>query len=123
MSKFNYAKQFAKKEETPVEVEVKEVVIETEVVEELPKPVQEPVQESVQESVQEPVQVPAYKTGVVSGCKKLRVRKGPSKQTSVAALIEEASEVVIEEELSGWYKVRITGGFVGYCAAEFITIK
>jgi uncharacterized protein YgiM (DUF1202 family) len=115
MSKFNYAKQFAKKEETPVEVEVKEVVIETEVVEELPKPVQEPVQE--------PVQVPAYKTGVVSDCKKLRVRKGPSKQSAVIAVINENSKVTIEEELADWYKVRAAGNIFGYCAAEFITIK
>lgn len=111
MSKFNYAKQFAKKEETPVEVEVKEVVIETEVVEELPKP------------VQEPVQVPAYKTGVVSDCKKLRVRKGPSKQSAVIAVIDENSKVTIEEELADWYKVRAAGNILGYCAAEFITIK
>ena len=63
------------------------------------------------------------KTGIVSGCKKLRVRKGPSKQTNVAAVIDEDREVIILEELPDWYKVRIAGGIVGYCVAEFITIK
>lgn len=116
MSKFNYAKQFAKKEVeiaaegTKVEVENIETPVDVKPVEDLPKPMQEAPAEVV-------------KTGIVSGCKKLRVRKGPSKQTNVAAVIDEDREVIILEELPDWYKVRIAGGIVGYCVAEFITIK
>lgn len=104
MSKFNYSKQF-KKEEKP---EVVKAVVETPVepvVEELPTPKME------------------AKTGVVTGCEKLNVRKGPSKQTNPAAVIDKDHEVVILEELPDWYKVRIAGGIVGYCMAEFITVK
>lgn len=105
MSKFNYSKQFAKKEEKPVETaEVKN-------------------EEVVETVVETPAPAEVVKTGVVSGCKKLRVRKGPSKQTNVAAVIDEDKEVIILEELPDWYKVRIAGGIIGYCVAEFITIK
>jgi uncharacterized protein YgiM (DUF1202 family) len=104
MSKFNYSKQF-KKEETP---EVVEPVVETTV---------EPVAEEL------PTPKMEVKTGVVTGCEKLRVRKGPSKQNNVAAIVGKGREVVIEEELQDWYKVRIAGGIVGYCMAEFITVK
>ena len=110
MSKFNYAKQFAKKdvELTKEGPEVQPETIESPVVkpvgEELPKPMRE------------------VKVGVVTA-KKLNVRKGPSKDTDPAAVIDEGHEVVIEEELPDWYKVRIAGGIIGYCMAEFITIK
>lgn len=118
MSKFNYAKQFGKRE-VELSKEGAEVVNEpigtpadVKPVDELPKPMSETKPEKE-----------AIKVGVVSGCKKLRVRKGPSKQTNVAAVIDEGREVTIEEELPDWYKVRIAGGIVGYCMAEFITIK
>lgn len=118
MSKFNYAKQFGKRE-VELSKEGAEVVnepigtpVDVKPVDELPKPMMEITPEKE-----------TTKVGVVSRCKKLNVRKGPSKQTNVAAVIDEGREVTIEEELTDWYKVRIAGGIIGYCMAEFISVK
>lgn len=118
MSKFNYAKQFGKreveisKEGVEVQPEVVESSVNVQTVDEMPAPKSEATPEKE-----------TTKIGVVSGCEKLRVRKGPSKQTNPAAVIEAGREVTILEELQDWYKVRIAGGIVGYCMAEFITVK
>lgn len=113
MPKFNYAKQFAKKD---VELTADGPVVEESVVVETLDGA--PVGEEVKPVVQEVT----TKRGVVTA-KKLNVRKGPSKQTNVAAVIDEGREVTIEEELTDWYKVRIAGGIIGYCMAEFISVK
>lgn len=118
MSKFNYSKQFAKKD---VELTADGSVVEESVVVETLDGA--PVGEEVKPVELKPtVQEVTTKRGIVTA-KKLNVRKGPSKQTNPAAVIDKGSEVVIEEELQDWYKVRIAGGIVGYCMAEFITVK
>lgn len=114
MSKFNYSKQFAKKE-TNVEVAEENKVVTTDVENEV-------VTEEIAD-VEPQVEEVTIKTGVVSNCARLRVRKGPSKQSAVIAVINENTKVTIEEELASWYKVRVSGNIFGYCAAEFITIK
>lgn len=118
MPKFNYSKQFAKKD---VELTVDGPVVEESVVVETLDGA--PVGEEAKPVELKPVvQEVTTKRGVVTA-KKLNVRKGPSKQTNVAAVIDEGREVTIEEELTDWYKVRIAGGIIGYCMAEFISVK
>ena len=107
MSKFNYSKQFSKKNEKPVEV--KDTVIEN------------PVEVEEVKSVNPP-QMPT-RTGIVSGCAKLNVRKGPSKDDEVVAVIDKDQEIEVITEVAGWYNVRIAGGIFGYCMTKFITIK
>ena len=63
------------------------------------------------------------RTGIVSGCAKLNVRKGPSKDDEVVAVIDKDQEIEVITEVAGWYNVRIAGGIFGYCMSKFITIK
>lgn len=119
MSKFNYSKQFAKKE---VELTAEGPIVEESVVVETLDGA--PVGEETKPAELKPaVQEVTTKTGVVTGCEKLRVRKGPSKQLNPVAIIDKGSEVTILKELPDWYQVRIAGGIVGYCMAEFIAVK
>lgn len=107
----NYSKNF---------VANKEEVVETTTLDQQPENNIEV--ENTQPEVEMPAPVDAPVIGVVSGCEKLNVRKGPSKETEPVAVIDKGYEVIIEEELADWYKVKIAGEIIGYCMAEFITI-
>lgn len=100
----------------------KEEVIETTTLEQQPENNIEI--ENTQQEAEMPAQVNVAITGVVSGCEKLNVRKGPSKETDPVKVIDQGCDVIILEELPDWHKVRITGDdTIGYCMSEFITIK
>lgn len=92
-------------EETPVETEATETVEETPVAE-------EPQKEAVV-------------VGVVTGCSRLNVRKGPSTNTASIAVIEALDEVEVFENRStdAFYRVRIASGVEGFCMKKFISIK
>lgn len=66
-------------------------------------------------------------TGVVTGCKKLNVRKRPAvNDNNVLEVIEaDTTLFVIEpEKATGeWYKVELAGGTIGFCMKKFITIE
>ena len=112
----NYSKNF---------VANKEKVVENTTLEQQPENDVETttLEQQPENDVEVETQVPVVAViGVVSGCVKLNVRKGPSKETDPVAVIDKGYELVIEEELSDWYKVKIAGGIIGYCMAEFITI-
>lgn len=101
-------------EAAPVEVEVKEEVkVEpTPAVEVKPEPTPAPVAKP------QPKQV----TGIVSGCIKLNVRKEPSKDAEIIAVINEGSEVVINRIKSTveFFSVCTAAGVEGYCMKKFI---
>ena len=98
--KFNYAKQFNKNEQVKTE-EVK--------TEEVPTNVDDK---------------PVVKYGVVSGCQRLNVREGCSKETESVSVITEGTKVTILEELPNWFKITTANGKInGYCMAKFITVK
>lgn len=104
-----------------VEPVIEEPVIELEVVEEI---VEEPV-------IEEPVMEPATKVvvnAVVSGAKKLNVRKNPAKDAEVLCVIAEGNELTVslEESTNGFYKVYTECNGVsieGYCVETFVTLK
>ena len=89
----------------PVEVKEEVKVEETTPVVEQPKP--------------EP---PKTLTGKVAGCAKLNVRKTPSKDGEVLAIINEGSEVVINKIKStmDFYAVCTATGVEGFCMKKFI---
>lgn len=106
-------------EEPVVEVAVEETVeapVTEEVVEEI-APVEAPVEPVVEETVQT--------IGVVTGCSRLKVRQEPNTDADVIGVIEEGTEVEIDEEksTSDFYKVYTAVGFVGFCMKKFIKIK
>lgn len=98
-------------EETPV---VEEPVEETPIVEAEPEP--EPEAEVAEE--------PKPQIGIVTGCTRLRVRKGPSTNAAVIEEIEALDEVTICDRgsTSEFYKVRTASGNTGYCMKKFITL-
>lgn len=115
MSKHHNYSNYSKNNETeevmtpPVEEEVTETVDTVE-------------QPKVKEPAEEPV--PVNKTGMVTDCAKLNVRKNPNTNSEVLCVIEAASKVVIDEENStgGFYKVCTESGVEGYCMKKFIKI-
>lgn len=111
-------------EEPVVEAAVEETVeaqVKEEVNEEV-TPIEAPVEETVEEPVvEETVQI----IGVVTGCSRLKVRQEPNTDADVIGVIEEGTEVEIDEEksTSDFYKVYTAVGFVGFCMKKFIKIK
>ena len=62
-------------------------------------------------------------TAVVSGCDLLNLRKGASSSADVIAFLENGNEVLIEEVLSDWLKVKTQDGLSGFCMKKYMTIK
>lgn len=63
--------------------------------------------------------------GIVSDCKKLRVRNYPELEANVICEIEVGSKVVIDENKSTeeFYKVCTETGIDGYCMKRFIKVE
>lgn len=83
------------------------------------------IEETVEETVEETITIKQYINGVVSGCEKLNVRKGSSKESDVLCIIDKDSEVQIDnsENSEEFYKVITTSGVEGYCMKKFISLK
>lgn len=65
------------------------------------------------------------KLGVVAGCKRLNIRKGPQADAKIVCEIDNQTEVVINEAEStdSFYKVCTTTGIEGFCMKKFITVR
>ena len=113
-----------------------------------PMTVNEPeleVEEAVEEKVEEPIEgqivIPEVepepvsdpepsvepenrKFGQVSGCKKLNVRKLPSRDAEIVSELVEGSKVMIDEKESTalFYKICTEHGIDGYCMKDYITV-
>lgn len=63
--------------------------------------------------------------GVVTGCGKLNVRKGPSSAALIVCEIERQTEVMIDESESteDFYKVCLASGVDGFCMKKFIEVQ
>ena len=63
-------------------------------------------------------------SGVVTDCVKLNVRKEPSPNAEVVAVIELLSEVAVDMDASseGFYKICTAAGIEGYCMKKYIAL-
>ena len=80
-----------------------------------PEPVSDP----------EPVVEPENrKFGKVNNCKKLNIRKLPSRDAEIVSELIEGSEVMIVEKESTalFYKICTEHGIEGYCMKDYITV-
>ena len=80
-----------------------------------PEPVSDP----------EPVVEPENrKFGKVSNCKKLNIRKLPSRDAEIVSELIEGSEVMIDEKESTalFYKICTEHGIEGFCMKDFIKV-
>ena len=64
------------------------------------------------------------KFGQVSGCKKLNVRKLPSRDAEIVSELAEGIKVMIDEKESTalFYKICTEHGIEGYCMKDFIKV-
>ena len=72
-------------------------------------------------------EVPAaeiHKFGKITGCKKLNVRKLPSRDSEIISELVEGSEVMIDDNESTalFYKICTEHGIEGYCMKQFIKV-
>lgn len=101
------------------------------------------VEEAVEEKVDEPIEgqtvIPEVKPvpdpepvvepenrkfGKVNNCKKLNVRKLPSRDAEIVSELVEGVEVMIDEKESTalFYKICTEHGIDGYCMKDYITV-
>jgi len=117
MSRKNYSK-FFEPDNNDVQLEVTHhLTMQTELDEEVIN--EEVVNEEVINEMPNPY-------GIVTGCKRLNVRKESNKESDVVCIIDEGAEVVIDSKSStteDFYKVTTSNGVEGYCMKKFITIK
>lgn len=90
----------------------------------IPEQVIQPLDQVVEFVENDEEVLPLKPTGVVSGCEKLYVRKGPDKSTESLCIIDKDTEVEIEmdESTSDFYKVCTASGIEGYCMKKFIAL-
>lgn len=79
-------------------------------------------------SVEQDTAIPEKKpdvTGIVTDCSKLNVRKAPSANAEVAAVIPALTEVIIDIDKSTaeFYRVAAANGIQGFCMKKFIAIR
>ena len=100
-------------------------------------------EEAVEEKVEEPIEgqivIPEVepepdpepsiepenrKFGKISNCKKLNVRKLPSRDAGIVSELVEGSEVMIDEKESTalFYKIYTEHGIEGFCMKQFIKV-
>lgn len=67
-----------------------------------------------------------FKTGIVTGCRKLYVRKKADKESEPLCIINENEEVTViftETMLEDFYNVCTSTGIEGYCMKKYISVK
>ena len=64
------------------------------------------------------------KFGKITGCKKLNVRKLPSRDSEIISELVEGSEIMIDDNESTalFYKICTEHGIEGYCMKQFIKV-
>ena len=122
--KHNYSNYSKEREEN---VKENESVI-TETVEEAVGTVEETIEPEVEEVVEPEPEVPAeptIKTGIVSNCIKLNVRKEPTPLSTPVAVIDAGTEVEVnmDESTVAFFKVVTANGVEGFCMNKYITIQ
>lgn len=119
-----YSKFSGEEPETEVEEETveEERPIEGQIV--IPEVESEPVFVPPMPEVDPVVEPENRKFGKVSNCKKLNVRKLPSRDAEIVSELIEGSEVMIDENESTalFYKICTEHGIEGFCMKQFIKV-
>lgn len=81
------------------------------------------VEETIQ--AQPAVEEVKLKFGFVTGCAKLNVRSKPKIDADILCVIDNATDVEVDENGSttDFYKIWTSAGVEGYCMKQFIQIK
>ena len=126
MSNKHYTQYSKFSGEEPMLVNNPELEVEGTVEEKVDEPIEgQIVIPEVEPIVSEPVVEPENrKFGEVSNCKKLNIRKLPSRDAEIVSELIEGSEVMIDEKESTalFYKICTEHGIEGYCMKNFIKV-
>ena len=129
MSNKHYTQYSKFSGEEPMLVNDPELKIEDTVEEKVDEPIegQIVIPEVEPEPVSDPepsVEPENRKFGKVSNCKKLNIRKLPSRDAEIVSELIEDSEVMIDEKESTalFYKICTEHGIDGYCMKDYITV-
>jgi uncharacterized protein YgiM (DUF1202 family) len=74
--------------------------------------------------IEEVKPVEKTKTGVVSNCERLNVRKNPNRNAEVLTIIEEDDVVNVfpSKSTRNWFFVQTESGVEGFCMADYVTL-
>ena len=129
MSNKHYTQYSKFSGEEPMLVNDPELEVEDTVEEKVDEPIegQIVIPEVEPESVSDPkpsVESENRKFGKVSNCKKLNIRKLPSRDAEIVSELIEGSEVMIDEKESTalFYKICTEHGIEGFCMKDFIKV-
>ena len=129
MSNKHYTQYSKFSGEEPMLVNDPELEVEDTVEEKVDEPIegQIVIPEVEPEPVSDPepsVEPENRKFGKVSNCKKLNIRKLPSRDAEIVSELIEGSEVMIDEKESTalFYKICTEHGIEGYCMKDYITV-
>ena len=129
MSNKHYTQYSKFSGEEPMLVNDPELEVEDTVEEKVDEPIegQIVIPEVEPEPVSDPepsVEPENRKFGKVSNCKKLNIRKLPSRDAEIVSELIEGSEVMIDEKESTalFYKICTEHGIEGYCMKQFIKV-
>ena len=129
MSNKHYTQYSKFSGEEPMMVNNPELEVEDTVEEKVDEPIegQIVIPEVEPEPVSDPepsVEPEIRKFGQVSCCKKLNVRKLPSRDAEIVSELVEDSKVMIDEKESTalFYKICTEHGIDGYCMKDYITV-
>ena len=129
MSNKHYTQYSKFNSEEPMLVNNPELEVEDAVEEKVDEPIegQIVIPEVEPEHVSDPepsVEQENRKFGKVNNCKKLNIRKLPSRDAEIVSELVEGSEVMIDEKESTalFYKICTEHGIDGYCMKDYITV-
>ena len=129
MSNKHYTQYSKFSGEEPMLVNDPELEVEDTVKEKVDEPIegQIVIPEVEPEPVSDPepsVESEIRKFGKISNCKKLNVRKLPSRDAEIVSELVEGIEVMIDEKESTalFYKICTEHGIEGYCVKDYITV-
>ena len=127
MSNKHYTQYSKFSGEEPMPVNDPEFEVEEEVGEKIEEPIEGQI--VIPEVEPEPDPEPSIKPenrkfGKISNCKKLNVRKLPSRDAGIVSELVEGSEVMIDEKESTalFYKIYTEHGIEGFCMKQFIKV-
>ena len=129
MSNKHYTQYSKFSGEEPMLVNDPELEVEDTVEEKVDEPIEGQI--VISEVEPEPVSDPELsvepenrKFGKVNNCKKLNIRKLPSRDAEIVSELVEGSEVMIDEKESTalFYKICTEHGIDGYCMKDYITV-
>ena len=89
---------------------------------ELPSTEEKKVEDTVTTEVKEETPVKKTKTGLVSGCQKLRIRTEPDGE--VKEVVPEGTKLIISGDSKDWYEIETESGTLrGYCMKKFVKVS